>query len=110
LHSETLNLRGNAAEAIKAPKDQIPTTIAPRGTEHVSGHGTWVSVYQRSSGETDLIHMPYLVKSHQPITPEEAEQQVVEYLQREPDKYNRVTLGIGYVGTEKFMPRPSTYE
>jgi hypothetical protein len=107
LYSQTRALRGNAAEAIKAPKDTVPSTIPERDTEHARGYGQWVMIYQRTSGESDLITLPYLVKSSEALTPAEAEAQAEAYLQIKPDRYNRVTIGVGYVGTERFTPRPS---
>lgn len=104
LYSETIALRGLAAEAIDMPKDQLPTRIEPRGTRRATGYGHWVAIYQRTSGSSDLLLQPFLVKSREPLTPAEAEARAREYLDKEPERYNRVTLGVGYLGTEQFVP------
>ena len=105
LYSETRALRGLAEQAIQAPRHLPPETIEPRSTRFTSGYGSWVHIYQRASGETDLLHKVFLVKSADPITPEEAEQQALEWAQAGEDSYNYVTLGVGYMGTEQFIPR-----
>jgi hypothetical protein len=104
LYSETRALRGQAAEAIGQPRGEIPTTIQPRGTRFTSGYGQWVHIYQRPSGETDLLHKVFLVKSNNPITPEEAEAQALQWAREGESQYNYVTLGVGYMGTEQFIP------
>lgn len=106
LYSETRALRGVAAQAVQAPKDTIPESnlIVRRGTVQAQGYGQWVGIYQRTVGTSDYYHTPFLVKSSQPLTPAEAEAQALSYLDQQPEKYNRTTLGVQYLGTERFVP------
>ena len=108
LYAQTRALRGGAAEAMFYPKEAIPSAdqIHPRDTVLARGYGQWVSIYQRSSAGSDFFHTPFLIKTSQPITPAEAEARALAYLDQEPDTYNRVTLGVAYVGTEQFNPLP----
>lgn len=106
LYSETAAARGAAVQGMYAPRDQLPERITQRGTIRARGYGSWVSIYQRTRGQSDLIHTPFLIKSSEPITPAEAEARALDYLNQEPDAYNRVTLGVGYLHTEEFTPRP----
>lgn len=104
LYSETRALRGLAAKAIDMPRGQVPTEAESRGTRFATGYGHWVHIYQRASGESDLLHKVFLVKSQEPLTPEEAEAQAAQWAQQGEDAYNYVTLGVGYMGTEVFEP------
>jgi hypothetical protein len=106
VYSETLASRGNAARALTQPKDRPPTNdeIVNRSTVNARGYGQWVAIYQRTSGQDDFMHMPFLVKTREPITPAEAEARALDYLNQEPDAYDRVTIGVGYMGTEHFTP------
>lgn len=107
LYGETRALRSTARTAIGLPKDQLPDVkdIVNRGTVNARGYGQWVMVHQRTSGTSDFFSTPFLIKSGQPLTPEEAEQRALGYLDQQPDAYNRVTIGVGYVGTEHFQPK-----
>lgn len=108
LYSETLAVRDDVADAMDRPKGVIPSgdAIKIRTTEYATGYGTWVSIYQRTRGQDDLIQTPFLIKTAQPITPQEAEQRAQWYLeQEEPDVYNRITLAVTYTGTNQFVPR-----
>jgi hypothetical protein len=104
LYSETRNARGRVPAAIAYPKNQLPdrTIIAPRTKAGRGGYGSWVMVYQRTSGETDLIGSPWLLRSDELMTPEEAERQVGTYIANNPYEYDRVVIGIGYVGTDAY--------
>lgn len=108
LYSETLAVRDDVAEAMDRPKNVVPSAdaIKERTTEYATGYGTWVSIYQRTRGQNDLIHTPFLIKTNTPISPAEAEQRALWFLeQEEPDVYNRITLGVTYTGTNLFTPR-----
>jgi hypothetical protein len=105
LYSQTRELRELGQEAIRWEKDVLPPKTVDRNTEYSTGYGQWVMIYQRTIGESDMIQMPYLIRSNEPLTPEEAEQRALGYLERNPDDYDRRTLGVGYVGTERFVPR-----
>lgn len=106
LYSETRTARANAVQAMQAPKDQLPGAdeIVHRTTINARGYGQWVMIYQRTSGQSDFMQQPFLVKSSQPITPAEAERRALDFLTDDDNTYNRVTLGVGYVGTEQFHP------
>lgn len=104
LYSETRALRGQAATAIDAPRNQVPTEIQQRSTRLASGYGQWVHIYQRPSGETDLLHKVFLVRSNDPLTPEQSEAQALQWAREGESSYNYVTLGVGYMGTEQFIP------
>lgn len=110
LYSETVGLRGQATAAISAPKNVPHGGLVPqqRGSRYAEpgSYGYWVGVYQRTIGTSDYLHTPFLVKSNEPMTPEQAEQQVLDWLQQEPDQYNRTTLGVGFLGVEQFYRRP----
>lgn len=90
-----------------APKNDVPSAdqIEPRTTINARGYGQWVMIYQRTSGESDFMKSPFLVKSHVPITPAEAEARAAAFLTDDDNTYNRVTLGVGYMGTELFTPQ-----
>lgn len=107
LYSQTRSLRDQASEAIQAPKDIIAGGLTPveRTTVKATGYGHWVGIYQRSRNGSDFYHTPFLVKSSRPITPAEAEQRAMDYLQTAPDEYDRVTLGVGFMGVEHFVPK-----
>lgn len=108
LYSETRDVRADVADAMDRPKDVVPSgsDIIERTTEYATGYGTWVSIYQRTRGMDDLIHTPFLIKTAEPITPAEAEQRAQWFLeQEEPDVYNRITLGVAYTGTNRFVRR-----
>jgi hypothetical protein len=106
LYSETLNARGRVAAAVSAPKDLIPgrENITQRSKAGRQGYGTWVMVYQRTKGETDLIAQPWLLRSDELMTPQEAERQVGSYIANNPYEYDRVLIGIGYAGTDAYQP------
>lgn len=106
IYSETLATRGNALRALSQPKDRVPASdeIVNRSTVNARGYGQWVAIYQRTSGQNDFMHVPFLVKTNEPITPAEAEARAMDYLNQQPDAYDRVTIGVGYLGTEKFNP------
>lgn len=107
LYSQTSRLRGQAAEAIDAPKDVPGGGLRPvqRDTEQARGFGHWVAIFQRTSGTSDFISTPFLIKSATLLTPAEAEARALAYLEQEPDTYNRTTLGVTFTGVERFAPR-----
>jgi hypothetical protein len=104
LYSETVNVRDSVRDSMNNSRDTVPSVIQRRGTITARGYGTWVGIHQRTTGQSDYIFTPFLIKSSVPITPEEAEQRAEAYLQNEPDEYNRVTLAVGYLTTEQFIP------
>lgn len=106
LYSQTARLRGQAPEAMAAPKNIPNGGLEPvrRDTQQARGYGYWVSIFQRERGGSDFISMPYLVKSSVPMTPEEAEARAHGYLTQQPDTYNRTLLGLSFVGVEEFVP------
>jgi hypothetical protein len=104
LYSETVNVRESVRQNMHAPRKTVPSNIEKRGTISARGYGTWVGIHQRTSGESDYIFTPFLIKSNAPITPEEAEQRAIDYLDQDPDVYNRVLIGVGYLNTEHFIP------
>lgn len=104
LYSQTVNVRQAVREQMNAPRNVVPSTIEARGTINARGYGTWVGIHQRSSGQSDYIFTPFLIKSNVPITPEEAEQRALDFLDQQPDEYNRTTIGVGYLSTEHFIP------
>lgn len=106
LYSHTISVRARALEAMQAPKD-LPAggmDIPVRPTINVTGYGHWVGIHQRTRGESDYIFTPYLVKANAPMTPADAEGRALEFLQQAPDMYDRVTLGVVYMGAEQFQP------
>lgn len=106
LYSQTRNLRGQAEQLLDAPKNIINGGVnpEPRDTISVKGYGYWVAVYQRTVGQQDFMSTPYLVKSHEQLTPAEAERRVGSFLVESEDVYNRTVLGVGLVGVEQFNP------
>jgi hypothetical protein len=104
LYSQTVNVREGVKAQMNAPRELVPSTIETRGTINARGYGTWVGIHQRTAGQADYIFTPFLIKSHKPITPEEAEGRALAYLDEQPDEYNRVTLAVGYLNTEQFVP------
>lgn len=106
LYSQTRNLRSQATELIDAPKNIINGGVTPaqRDTVYAKGNGYWVAVYQRTQGEEDFMVTPYLLKTHEQLTPAEAERRVGAFLTESEDVYNRVVLGVGLVGIEQFNP------
>jgi len=104
LYSQTVNVREGVREAMNAPRNTRPSAVEKRGTINARGYGTWVGIHQRTQGQSDYIFTPFLIKSNVPITPEEAEQRAQQYLDEQPDEYNRVTIAVGYLNTEQFIP------
>ena len=106
MFSATLNSRAGVLDALNAPKDEpaggLPIPIRP--TVNARGYGHWVGIHQRTVGESDYIFTPFLVKSNTPMTPAQAEQRALEYLDQAPDVYNRTTIGVAYMGAEQFQP------
>ncbi len=107
IYSETRASRARVGDAMQQPKDQRPSAdqIVQRTTINARGYGQWVMIYQRTSGQTDFMKSLFLIKTHAPITPGEAERRALDFLTDDENTYNRVTLGIGYVGTEQFNPQ-----
>ena len=104
LYHETNNVRATVKETMSSPPNTIPSQIAKRGTITARGYGQWVGIHQRTRGENDYIFTPFLVKTGKPITPAEAEARALDWLEQQPDEYNRVTLAVGYLTTEQFIP------
>jgi hypothetical protein len=61
-------------------------------------------VFHRTKAGEDFIPEPWLIKTPEPITPEEAEQRVQQLLDMNEGDYDRVLLGVAYAGTERFVP------
>lgn len=113
LYSELDAIRGQAGEALDAPKDIPGGGLEPKpwSTQRgITGFGHWVSIYQVERQSGALIHMPYLIKSDQPLTPAQAEQQALDYLNTQPDNYDRRTIGVTFSGFAKFGGPPGQYE
>lgn len=108
MYSQTINSRSNVIDAMAAPKDQVAggLDIPTRDTVNATGYGHWVGIHQRTVGESDYIFTPFLVKSREPMTPEQAEARAMDFLQTAPDEYNRTTMGVVYMGAERFSPMP----
>ena len=106
LYSQTRALRAQGNELLDAPKDVIHggVTPQPRDTIRAKGYGYWVAVYQRNVGEQDFQSQPFLIKSHQPLTPAEAERRAGEFVANSEFEYDRIILGVGLVGIEEFRP------
>lgn len=104
LYHETRNVRESVRETMSSPPNTVPSRIEKRGTITARGFGQWVGIHQRTRGEQDYIFTPFLVKTAKPITPAEAEARAAEWLEQQPDEYNRVVLGVGYLTTEQFIP------
>lgn len=104
LYSQTVNVREAVRDSMNAPRTTVPSVIESRGTINARGYGTWVGIHQRTAGQSDYIFTPFLIKTNKPITPEEAEGRALAYLDEQPDEYNRVTIGVGYLSTEHFIP------
>lgn len=106
LYSETVNARGRVSAAVAAPKTELPSRdiIAQRTKAGRGGYGSWVMVYQRTKGESDLVAEPWLLRSDELLTPEEAERRVGSAIAQNPYEYPRVVIGIGYVGTDEYNP------
>lgn len=110
LYTQTLVHRQDIVNAITRPVDRLPLgpEVNIRNTERATGYGTWVVLSQRTRGESDFIQTPYLIKSAQPITPQEAIDRVMQFAERDENNYNRVTLSVMYTGTERFIPKPTS--
>lgn len=104
LYSETVNVREAVRDSMNAPRNVRPSNVEKRGTINARGYGTWVGIHQRTTGQSDYIFTPFLIKTNTPITPEEAEQRALAYLDEQPDEYNRTTIAVGYLSTEHFIP------
>lgn len=106
MYSQTVNSRAQVQDAMAAPKDQVAggLDVPLRNTVNATGYGHWVGIHQRSRGESDYIFTPFLVKSREPMTPAAAEARALDFLQTAPDEYDRVTLGVVYMGAEQFQP------
>lgn len=106
LYSQTSRLRAQAVQAVDRPKNTVPSSdeIVRRDTVHARGYGQWVAVFQRTKGTSDFISTPYLIKTSEPITPEEAEQMALANLDTGVSGLDRTTLGVTYTGTEQFNP------
>lgn len=107
LYSETRASRARVGDAMQQDKDALPAgdQIQKRTTINARGFGQWVMIYQRTGGQADFMKTPFLIKSNQPITPAEAEARARDYLSDDENAYNRVTLGVGYAGTEQYFPQ-----
>jgi hypothetical protein len=110
LYSQTVNVRESVRENMNAPRKVKPSNPERRDTIKARGYGTWVGIHQRTSGQSDYIFTPFLIKTNAPITPEEAEQRAAAYLDEQPDEYNRTTIAVGYLTTEHFVPGGQQYE
>lgn len=111
MYSQTINSREGVLDAMNAPKD-LPAgglPLKPRDTIQATGIGHWIGIHQRTRGQSDYIFTPFLVKSNTPMTPGEAEARALDYLQQAPDVYDRITLGVVYMGAEQFTPKRGQY-
>lgn len=106
LYSQTRALRGQATEAMVAPKDVPFGGLSPevRNTQRARGFGYWAQVFQRSRAGDAFMSTPFLVKTTEALTPAEVEARVAGFLSDSENTYDRVTLGIGFVGVELFNP------
>jgi hypothetical protein len=112
LYNEIGALRGQAGQAIEAPKDIPGGGLQPRpwSTQDKSGFIHWVSIYQTERATGALIHMPYAIKSDRILTPAEAEQRTLDFLSTQPDNYNRRTIGVTFSGLAELQPRGDMYQ
>lgn len=105
LYSETRTARGAAATAVSMPRDVLPSPeqINRRTYGAKTKYGSWVMIYQRAKGETDIIAQPWMIGSDELITPEEAERRAGAAIASNPYEYDRTLLGIGYIGTDQYQ-------
>lgn len=105
LYGETRSARGTTAQAVSAPRDVLPSSelINRRSTVNKSGYGSWVMVYQRNKGETEIIKSPWLIRSNELLTPMEAERRAGEAIAQNPYEYDRTLVGVGYIGTDQYV-------
>lgn len=106
LYSETRTAIGRAAAAAAAPRDVLPSgeLISDLSTFGKTGYVSWVNVYQRVPGETELIRTPWQIRSDELITPEEAERRAGQAIAQNPYDYERTLVGLGYAGTTRLVP------
>jgi hypothetical protein len=71
LYSETLAARNKVGNALDYGVDLLPddTVMTNRSSRYSKGFITWLTIYTRASGETDIETEFFAVHSQEPITP-----------------------------------------
>lgn len=106
LYSATRAARARTAAAMAADRTSPPgqEIINEKPNSATEGYGSWVMVYQRQTGGTEPFQQPWLLKSEELLTPEEAERRVGELIAQNPYDYGRTVTGVQYIGTDHYTP------
>ena len=111
LYSEIRELRSRVPAAMQAPKDQIPGygDVVASSRRHGQGYINWAIVYVRTPGSSEILPMHHAIRTDNPLTPEEVEQQATSSIQNAIQQAHgslegHVFLGTQYTGTERLQP------
>lgn len=106
LYSATRSAREATREAMAADRTSAPDQgiIREMPLSAEEGYGSWVMVYQRQTGGSEPFQQPWLLKSEELLTPEEAERRVGELIAQNPYDYGRTVTGVQYIGTDHYTP------
>lgn len=112
LYSETLAARNKVGNALDYDIDQLPddSVMTNRGSAISKGYITWLTIYTRQQGETDIETEFFAVHSQQPITPSQAmasaRQGFEDNAQQEHGSNAGYSfIGATYSGTWRMQPR-----
>lgn len=105
MYSQNRASRAQWEAAAAQPVDQPPETVKQRDTIRARGYGTWVEMVMRTVGTGELQYNRFLVKSHAPMTPQEAMDTANQVWQQNASQYPMTLVGMTYRGTEFYTPQ-----
>ena len=112
LYSEALSARNRVQAALDYDIDTLPDATVITERQGGIGHGylTWLKVYSRQQGQSEVDSEFFVVHSEQPITPAEAMRKAKQgFEQSQQDVHGTYAgftfIGATYSGTWKMSPR-----
>lgn len=112
LYSETLAARNKVGNALDYDITQLPdgTVMTDRQSRYSRGYLTWLTIYSREQGTSDIETQFFAVHSRQPLTPEQAMLKAQEGFETSAAQAHgtlqgQVFVGSTYSGTWRMVPR-----
>ena len=100
LYSETLAARQKVGRALDYDIDQLPdaSVMADRSSRFSKGFITWLTIYTRQQGITDIETQFFAVHSKQPITPSEAMAKARQGFEDNAQQEHGSNAGYSFIG------------